>query len=56
METVWVVTYVDYAEDPVVTVFRTKEPAQKCYEMFLGLHDVVCIDEVPLYSNFIVKE
>lgn len=52
----WVVTYVDEVaatfEDPVVTVFDNKVAAYACYSAFLGIHDRVCIDHVPVYGRF----
>lgn len=54
MENIWVVSYYDMGEDPVVTVFENKLAALRCYEYFLGEHDRVNIDEAPIYQSFIV--
>lgn len=52
IEDVWVVTYYDIGDDPVVTVFNNKLAAIKCYKYFLGEHDKVNIDKTPVYKSF----
>lgn len=54
MKTVWVVSYYDIGEEPVVTVFTNSDAAYDCYEYFFVEHDKVSIDEVPVYKDFIV--
>lgn len=49
---IWVVTYYDNDEYPVVTAFDNKSAALKCYRCFLGEHDKVDIDKIPIYSSF----
>ena len=49
---VWVVTYWDKNEEPVLTAFNNKETAERCYEYFKKGHDGCCIDELPVYSHF----
>lgn len=51
---VWIVTYYDMGAAPVVTAFNNSNAAYDCYEYFLGEHDKVNIDEVPIYKDFIV--
>lgn len=51
---VWVVTYCDNCTEPVVTVFDNLLSAGKCYNYFQKYHDVVCIDECFINSNFLV--
>ena len=55
VRSIWIVTYYDMGDDPVVTAFDNKLAAIKCYEFFLGEHDKVNIDEVPIYKSFINK-
>jgi hypothetical protein len=52
----WIVSYYDRNQDPVVTPFDNQTSATKCYKFFLGKHDHVCIDECPVYTNFTVVE
>ena len=49
---IFVVTYYDMGQDPVVTVFNNKPAAVRCYEYFFEKHDVVNIDEAPVYKMF----
>ena len=50
---IWVVSYYNIEQDPVVTVFDNKDNAMKCYSYFLGNYDRVNIDECPIYSTFV---
>lgn len=53
---VWVVTLWG-KDEPIVTVFNDVDPAQKYYN-FMVEHSgdkMVCMDCVPIYSNFIVR-
>ena len=52
--TVWVVTYCDSGEEPVVTVFDNYLAANSCYKFLKNYHDIVCIDECYVASNFTV--
>lgn len=54
---VWVVSYYDEGEAPVVTVFDNEPAANRCYWWFLNWyhHTKVDIDEVPVYQSFTVN-
>lgn len=52
MENVWVVTYYDIGEDPVVKVFDNCDAAIECHVYYLGEYDRVSIDAVPVCSSF----
>lgn len=52
---IWIISYYDVGDDPVVTPFDNKDAATKCYEHFIGEHDRVNIDECEVYSSFIVS-
>lgn len=54
MESVWVVTYQNVGEYPVVTAFDNDKAAYDCYEYFRSKYDRVIINEVPIYKDFIV--
>lgn len=56
MDTLWVVSYYDIGDDPVVTIFSDKEAAFKCYEYFLGEHDKVNVDEVNVHKSFTINK
>lgn len=56
MESVWIVSYYDSGEDPVVTSFDNKDAAMRCYEHFVGEHEKVDVDEVPIYHSFVIKD
>ena len=49
---VFVVTYWDKEQEPVVTVFVDREAAEKCLAYFVPRHYGCCLDECPLYSEF----
>lgn len=51
---VWVVTYQNVGEYPVVTAFDNDKAAYDCYEYFRSKYDRVIINEVPIYKDFIV--
>lgn len=55
MNKVWVVTYRDRCEEPVVTLFDNEDAAKDCYKEFKKEHWGAWIDEAPIYSNFSVK-
>lgn len=55
MNIVWLVTYYDAGDDPVVTVFDNHQAAMRCYAHFLGEHDRVNIYESPVYKSFDVR-
>jgi len=51
---VWVVSWYNAGEEPVVTVFGNEENAMKYYNHELAnSHVKVAIDECPIYNNFI---
>lgn len=51
---VWIVTYWDDNEEPVVTPFDNPESAQRCCNYFKKEHDGCCVDECEVYGSFIV--
>ena len=52
---VWAVTYVDKIEDePVVTLFKKKEPAQRCYEALKDLYPDISMNKCPVYKDYYV--
>ena len=55
--TVWVVSYYDYNNLPVVTVFSNKDAASLYYnyELKKNKHEKIDIDQCPIYSTFYVK-
>lgn len=56
-EKVWVVSYYNEGEAPVVTVFDNEDAAVKCYNAFLtfGKHKKVDCDECSVYKTFTVN-
>ena len=58
MEYVWVVTYQDGSEEPVVTVFsdKNKDEAVKAYNYFSENHDFCIIDHCKVYDKFNPEE
>jgi len=50
--TVWIVTYWDNGDEPVVSPFNNEDAARKCYEYFKTCHDGCCIDKCDIFSNF----
>lgn len=56
MNTVWIVTYIDNGDEPVVTPFDNKKAAYKCYEYMLGEHDYVGLDACSVFSSFTVND
>ena len=53
---VYVVTYWDDVLEPVITVFDNQENAEKCYSFFVKRHSGCCVDEVPIYSKFLITK
>ena len=52
---VWAVTYVDKMEDrTVVTLFKKKESAQRCYEALKDLYPDISMNKCPVYKDFYV--
>ena len=52
-EIVWIVSWYNDGEPPVVTPFNNREAAYKYYEYELGNdHEKVDIDECEVYSTF----
>ena len=49
---VWVVTYCNNGDEPVVTVFDNEGAAKYMYSVFIGAYDKVCIDQVAVYHAF----
>ncbi len=51
---IWVVTYWDKGEEPIVTVFNNRKAAEYCYKAFKDSHVECCIDETMLYHSFTI--
>ena len=49
---VYVVTYVDDNEEPVITIFDNEENARLCFNHFEQIHQKVYIDHAPIYNVF----
>ena len=49
---VWVVTYYNYGNDPIVTVFDNEGAAKYMYSEYIGNYDKVSVDQVPVYHAF----
>lgn len=58
MDSVWVVTYWDGEEEPIVTVFNNEFSANKYLDYIQNekKHDGYCIDECPVYQLFNVTK
>lgn len=54
--TVWVVTFLDAREKPVVTVFKEEADARLYYETFSCAHGRAYMDKYPVYGKFTVGE
>lgn len=54
MNKVYIVTYWDAGEEPVVTAFSNRDAADRCYRYFKIDHDGCCIDECNIYQDFYV--
>ena len=55
-EIVWIVSWYNCGEMPVVTCFNNKDAAQKYYEYELtNNHEKVDIDECEVYSTFTIS-
>ena len=50
---VFIVTYQDGTEYPVITVFNNEEAAEKCLAYFGKIHDWAWIDKAPVYNDFV---
>lgn len=51
----WIVSYWDEGDtEATLTAFSNEEAGYACYNDFLGDHDHVQIDEVPVYVTFFV--
>ena len=50
---VWIVTYWDFDQEPVVTPFNNRENAEKCWAYFKEIHDGCCLDECEVFSKFL---
>jgi len=50
---VWIVTYWDFDQEPVVTPFNNRENTEKCWAYFKEIHDGCCLDECEVFSNFL---
>ena len=55
-EFIWIVTYWDFGNDPVVTAFNNEETANRCYKYFKKHHELCCLDKCPIYSHFLESE
>ena len=51
-KSVYVVTYWDDGEEPVVTVFDNADAATRCMDSFSESHDGCCLDECEVYMEF----
>lgn len=49
---IYIVTYWDKDEEPVVSPFNNKDAAYKCYNYFKEIHDGCCIDKCNVFSSF----
>jgi hypothetical protein len=49
---IYIVTYWDNGQEPIITVFNDKEAADNCYDYFKDKHDHICIDKSQVYSTF----
>ena len=57
MNKVWIVSYSNINEDPVVTAFNNYANAYKYYKYEMNnKHDKVNIDECEVYSVFAIKQ
>lgn len=58
MDKVFVVSYYDDGDAPVVTVYDNEDAAASHYNfaLMVGGHKKVCIDECPIYESFTVYE
>jgi hypothetical protein len=52
--TVYIVSYIDDNGEPTVTAFDNIENATICRDSFETMYGNACLDEVPVYSKFIV--
>ena len=52
---IWIVTYWDKDEEPTVTAFDNYDSAHDCYLTFKEIHDGACLDETPIYHQFITN-
>ena len=50
---IWIVTYWDLGQEPVVTAFNNRENAEKCWLYFKDSHDGCCLDECNVFSTFL---
>ena len=50
---VWIVTYWDFGQEPVVTPFNNRKNAEKCWAYFKEIHDGCCLDECEVFSKFL---
>ena len=53
---VWIVTYWEPGEEPVVAAFSNEEAAQSCYNYFVIEHTGACIDKVRVFSTVSFQE
>ena len=53
---IWIVTYWDEGDEPIVTAFDNKIAADYCYRAFRDCHDGCCIDETHLYHSFNISD
>ena len=51
----WVVSWCDEGEVPTVTVFNNKTAADRCLMYNIDKYDHICLDECPIYGNYIVQ-
>ena len=57
IDKVWVVSYYDEGEAPVVTVYNNENAAYRhsYWELQIGSHSKVDMDECPIYSSFTIN-
>ena len=53
IKVVWIVTYWDHGQEPVVTPFNNRENAEECWRYFKDSHDGCCLDECKVLSTFL---
>ena len=56
MQIIYIVSYMNKNDtESTVTAFNNEEAAEKVYNYFCNKYDYVWLDEVPLYSSFIIS-
>lgn len=53
---IWIVTYWDFDQEPVMTPFNNRENAEKCWAYFKEIHDECYLDECEVFSTFLTPD